>query len=389
MVLEARVPLAWRNLTEHRWRLTSSVAGTAFAVTLMFMQNGFRQAMLDSMVQLVERLDGEVMLVSRSLYSLALPYHFPYRRLVQARGIEGVVGSAPVTIVTRTSFWRNPENGRQERITVIGVNPEDDVIDLEELRASRNQWRRPDTALADTLSRRDRFGTFAAGQSSELSGRRIEIVGTFHLGINSQSNGNLILSERTLAAVFPEHRAESSGDRPITIGVLRVRSGADPARIRDRLQTGLPPDVRVLTRDQLIARERAFWDRVAPVGTVFSIGVVMGFIVGSVICYQVLFADISDRIGEFATLKAIGYGDLQLFGTILLQGFYLALMGYAAGLGVSLGLFRWVREATGLPLDLAHNDPFPILGLTLAMCLGSAALAARKLLTVDPAQLFA
>ncbi len=31
------VPLAWRNLTENRLRLLASVAGTAFAVTLMFM----------------------------------------------------------------------------------------------------------------------------------------------------------------------------------------------------------------------------------------------------------------------------------------------------------------------------------------------------------------
>jgi ABC-type antimicrobial peptide transport system permease subunit len=37
------------------------------------------------------------------------------------------------------------------------------------------------------------------------------------------------------------------------------------------------------------------------------IGVVMGFIVGMAICYQVLYADIGDRLGEFATLKAMGY----------------------------------------------------------------------------------
>ena len=46
----AIIPLAWRNLTENRLRLLASVAGTAFAVTLMFMENGFRQALLDSMV---------------------------------------------------------------------------------------------------------------------------------------------------------------------------------------------------------------------------------------------------------------------------------------------------------------------------------------------------
>jgi putative ABC transport system permease protein len=103
----------------------------------------------------------------------------------------------------------------------------------------------------------------------------------------------------------------------------------------------------------------------------------------------VLFSDISDRLGEFATLKAMGYSNARLFRVVLWQGVYLALFGYLAGLLVSVGLFAWVREATGLPMDLARNDPLAILALTVLMCVASGAYAARKLLSVDPASLFA
>ena len=119
----------------------------------------------------------------------------------------------------------------------------------------------------------------------------------------------------------------------------------------------MPPDVRVLTKDGLIAKEQGFWDHVAPIGTVFSIGVVMGFIVGLAICYQVLFADISERLAEFATLKAMGYSDRRLFAIVVTQAVYLALLGYAAGLGVSLLLFGVVNRATGLPMDLRLPEP--------------------------------
>ena len=163
----------------------------------------------------------------------------------------------------------------------------------------------------------------------------------------------------------------------------------DLIALRARLQSALPADVRVLTLEEFMAKERDFWDKVAPVGTVFYIGVVMGFIVGCAICYQVLFSDISERIGEFATLKAMGYSNLRLLRVVVMQGIYLALLGYLAGLAVSLLLFRWVHEATGLPLDLSRNDPLAILGLSLIMCVLSGAYAARKLLSVDPAQLFA
>ena len=83
------IPLAWRNLTENRRRLLTSVAGTAFAVTLMFMENGFRHAMLDSMVNVIERLDGQVVIVSRTLYTPGDTLRFPYRRVIAGEAHRG------------------------------------------------------------------------------------------------------------------------------------------------------------------------------------------------------------------------------------------------------------------------------------------------------------
>ncbi len=383
------IPLAWRNLTENKRRLLASVAGTAFAVTLMFMENGFRHAMLDSMVNVIERLDGQIVILGRTLYTLAIPYNFPLRRMIQAKGVPDVVDASPVYVVTRFGYWRQPSDGSLDRICVIGVAPGDDVLNLDEVKQNRVRLGEPDTALADALSRSSRFGEFAAGQVSELSGHTIRIIGLFKLGINSQSNGNLIMSDRNLLRIFPDLAGREEGDQRVTIGVLRVRPGADIASVCGALRAALPDDVRVLTLEEFIARERDFWDKVAPIGTVFFIGVVMGFIVGCVICYQVLFSDISDRLGEFATLKAMGYSNFRLFRVVVMQGVYLALLGYAAGLIVSVLLFGWVHEATGLPLDLSRNDPLAILALAVVMCVLSAAYAARKLLSVDPAQLFA
>ena len=113
----------------------------------------------------------------------------------------------------------------------------------------------------------------------------------------------------------------------------------------------------MLTKAGLIAKEQGFWDHVAPIGTVFSIGVVMGFIVGLAICYQVLFSDISERLAEFATLKAMGYSDFRLFcdrrDPVRLPG-PARLPGRA---GVSLLLFGVVHGATGLPMDLRAGMP--------------------------------
>lgn len=382
------VPLAWRNLTENKLRLLASLAGTAFAVALMFMERGFQQSLLESMVGLIRHLDGQLMIVSRTVYTLSVPYGFPHRRIEQARAFPEVEEGVAVSIETRRSFWRSAADGLPRPIRVVAYPPAAHALDLPALEAHRAEWERPGTAMADVRSRTARLGPLDAGTASELSGRSVRIVGTFELGADYQSDGTLVMSEANLLDIFPDRRGPGRGNDDVTVGLLRVRPGVDLDGLRRRIQATLPPDVRVLTREGLIAREQGFWDHVAPIGTVFSIGVVMGFVVGLAICYQVLFADISERLAEFATLKAIGYSDRRLFAIIVAQAVYLALLGYAAGLAVSVLLFSVVHRATGLPMDLRLPEAAGILGLTVLMCVASGCLAARRLASADPARLF-
>jgi putative ABC transport system permease protein len=382
------IPLAWRNLTENRLRLLASLAGAAFAVTLMFMENGFRNALLESMVGLIRRFDGQLFIVSRTVYTLSVPFSFSNRRIEQARGFPEVTSGVPIAIETRRSFWRNPVDGLPRPIRVVAYPPREDALDLPAIKERRADWSRPHTAMADALARTERLGPLANGMVSELSGKTVRILGTFGLGADFQSDGTLVMSDKNLGDVFPDRRGLSRGEDQVTVGLLRVRPGTDVERLRSALEAALPSDVRVLTKDGLIAKEQGFWNHVAPIGTVFSIGVVMGFIVGLVICYQVLFSDISERLAEFATLKAMGYSDFRLFLIIVAQAIYLALLGYLAGLGVSLLLFGVVHAATGLPMDLSLFDAAVILALTVIMCVTSGCLAARRLTSADPAQLF-
>jgi putative ABC transport system permease protein len=388
-------PLAWKNLTESPVRLAASVAGTAFAVTLMFMEMGFRGALLDSMVAVVRDLDGEMFLVSRGLYTLSIPQSFSVRRLEQARSFGDVTSASPFYIETRRSRWRNPTDGLPRRIRVLAFPPERrTLLRLKALDDSLKgglveALKRPDTVVADHLSKPAMYGDFRTERSSELSGRRVAVVETFALGTDFGNDGTVVMSEQNFLSIFPERSGSPLGDAAkIDVGVLRVRLGADLERLRDELQNALPPDVLVLTKSDLVAKEQGFWDKVAPIGTVFSIGVVMGFIVGMAICYQVLYSDVSDRISEFATLKAMGYSNGWLFRRVVEQAVYLALLGYVAGVGVSLLAFREVHRATGLPLVFRPEMAALVLALTVLMCVLSACLAARRLVAADPAQLY-
>src|SRR4029077_18043051 len=120
-----------------------------------------------------------------------------------------------------------------------------------------------------------------------------------------RSNGTILLNEENMLRVFPLRQTSTDwGDTRIDVGVARLQSGVDPEAARAAVARGLPADVIVLTKDELRRKEQNFWEKVTPIGVVFDIGLVMGLIVGSAICYQVLFAEVADRLAEFATLKA-------------------------------------------------------------------------------------
>jgi putative ABC transport system permease protein len=388
MFRQRRIPLAWRNLTENKWRLAASTAGAAFAVVLMLLQNGFRNALLDNMSALIAHMDGELFLTNRLRYMVSHPAPFPRRRLDQALEADGVRAASPLYIDAEQSKWRNPMTGISRGIRVVAFPPRDDVLDLAAVRSQRDDWDRPDVALADERSKETLYGPLRAGTVSELQGKRLRIAGTFALGTDFRSNGTLLLSEQNMLAYYPERRGGSWGETAIDVGVLRLRPGADLARVREDLEARLPADVIVLSKPEFLAKEQQFWENAAPLGAVFNIGVVMGFIVGLAICYQVLFSEISDRLAEFATLKAMGYSNRGLFLVVVAESVYLALLGFGAGLAVSVGLFGWLQDLTGLEMSLKPGGLALILALTVVMCVFAGSLAARRLLAVDPAELY-
>jgi putative ABC transport system permease protein len=114
----------------------------------------------------------------------------------------------------------------------------------------------------------------------------------------------------------------------------------------------------------------------------------MGFVVGAIIVYQILFADVSEHFHEYATLRAIGYSNRFVVGIVMQQAVILAALGFIPGVIVANWLYGNAAEATSLPIYLTRERATNVLLLTLVMCVVSAALAVRKLNRLDPADVF-
>ena len=115
---------------------------------------------------------------------------------------------------------------------------------------------------------------------------------------------------------------------------------------------------------------------------------VLGFVVGMVICYQILTSDVADHLPEYATLKAIGYTNRYLSWVVVQESLILAAAGFVPGIAVTYGTYLLLTDLTGLPLVLTPGRFGLILGLTVVMCVTSGLLAVRKIKKVDPADVF-
>ncbi|MBS3745358.1 MAG: ABC transporter permease DevC, partial [Wenzhouxiangellaceae bacterium] len=267
-------------------------------------------------------------------------------------------------------------------------DPQHDILDAPGFDEARTLLARQNVVAFDAASRPE-FGpvadAFGRGEPvvTEINDREMELVSLFEMGTSFGIDGTILTSDDNWLRLFP--------DRPrndIQLGLMQLEAGADADAVRARLESYLPEDVLVMTRAGFAEREKEYWNSATPIGYIFAFGAIMGFIVGGIIVYQILFADVSEHLNEYATLRAIGYKNRFVAGIVLQQAAILAVLGYMPGVMIVHWLYGVAAGATRLPLYITPDRAVTVFLMTLAMCAISALLAIRKVGRLDPAEVF-
>ncbi len=386
-----QTPLAWKNLTSSPSKCLLAATGVGFAVVLMFMQIGFRNALLDSNVQIFKLFSADLIVISRARYNVSTEQRFPRYLLEQATAQKGIQTSCAVYAERGTASIQ-VEGSKSRPIRVIAMQLVKEFFDDPELYDQLLAADKQNAGLVDRRSKNEYgFGSDSAAlreQHIELNKKAISIVDQFTLGTDFAHDGTVLISERMLPNFFPWRSRSGSPLDVIDIGLLRAEPGADLLAMRDQIQQLAPDQIQVFLTQDLINQELRFWSRSTPVGVIFGIGTIMGLVVGAIICYQIQFTDISEHMPEFATLKAMGYRPFYFWSLILCQSLYLACLGFIPGLLISWGLYALLAEASGLVMRMTWDRILLVWLLTLAMCVVSGVLAIRNLFRADPASLF-
>jgi ABC-type antimicrobial peptide transport system permease subunit len=159
----------------------------------------------------------------------------------------------------------------------------------------------------------------------------------------------------------------------------------DPEALRQRL--GELPGVTALARAEIIDNQRRVLGRIydGPLGLMVAIAFLVGVLVVGLITYSATV----ERRHEYGVLKAIGGGNLVLYGVVAAQALVAAvtgaLLGVAMGLGAS-ALLEAIRPQFNIAIE-----PWAVgaaLAASLLMAMLGSLIPARAIARLAPSEVF-
>ena len=370
-----RIGFVLRGYLEKPSRTLAAVLGVTLPVVSILIQFGFYGAVMTTSTQFYRHLRFDLVLLSPDYLVFSRPGSIARSRLTQALAVSGVREVDPLYVGFQD--WKAPRADAVQQILVLGVDPERNPFSAV---TDPARLRRRDTLLFDRRSRRD-LGVWKGGMVAELGSRAMDVTDTFAFGPGFSALGLCVVSDRTF------ERLAKRSDR-VSIGLVQVDDSRPPEVVAQRLHEILPNDVVIETREQLLARERSYWRSATSLGVNLAVGCGVALLVGIIVIYNVLSSDISNRLSEYATLKAMGFDDGLLSSLIRIQAGGFALMAFLPSLGLAEVGYWITRKETFLPVSMSWFRVAGVLGLGIAMSLISAGLALKRLERADPGDLF-
>ena len=381
----SRIPISWLLLVRYRNKFITALAGIIFATVLIHSQLALRAALFDSSVRIFKDLNADIVIVNRLNVASTLFHSFDRARLYQLRRYREVSYVTPLRY--GFSRWRYPGFREGRLVIVIGFDPRLNVFHQQDIQSQQQLLNIDGNILYDQLSREE-FGPIKKNffdkdkVTLSINKKPAKVVGLVKMGTSFSYDASFLTSLSSYQ-IF-----SNSNSRNIEIGLIKLQSGVDPDVFLDSIRSDVSNDLKAYTLDQFIRFEQDYWDEAKPIGFVFGFNSVLGFVVGMLILYQILYTDVSHHLSEFSTLLSLAFTYNQIKLIVFYESMYLAVIGYPIGLTVSSFLFVLISSATGLPVSLTFGRSLGCFFVILFMSSMSALIAIKKLDEANPVEVF-
>jgi len=363
--------LAWRNLVRQPLRFLLTLVGIGFAVFLMMFQGSLLAGFLRAASKIIDTADADIWIAARGVGFFDFPNTIPAPAAAEAYGVPGVAEVRKA--VVGLTFWKRPAGSRK---TIVVVGAEAGMTD----RLPTAGAAAPPGEVVVDVSDRTALGISALPLDVEIGDRRARVTRT------GSGFASFLGSPYVFAGYSDAMRyLHVDPDRTMFL-LVRVGRGHDLGAVEAALRRRFP-DLQVWSRDDFSRSARQYWLLQTGAGGALLTAALLGFVVGTVISSQTMYATTMENLEEFATLAAMGAARAFIVGIVLTQAVFSGILG--AVLGLALEHFASGAARAFVAWIYAPGWLAPAMGAAaLCMC-GVASLASiRKALGVEPGRVF-
>jgi putative ABC transport system permease protein len=238
------------------------------------------------------------------------------------------------------------------------------------------------------------FGTVAVINDSDLQTLRVSSlpvtieVGGSRVDVVALTTGfAMVLGTPLLFTDLADVRRFSAGGQPLVNFILvRVRADYSVTAVRDALRERFT-NYDVWTKKEFSLRSRHYWLTSTGVGGALVLAATLAFLIGVSVVAQTIYSQTSERIEEYATLRAMGASSWYVVSIVLCQSLICGAVGVVLGLLAADHFFVIAKRSLAwivLPIWLK----VAVVVAVALMCIFAASVGARPATSVEPARVF-
>ncbi|MBM3983495.1 MAG: FtsX-like permease family protein [Planctomycetes bacterium] len=367
---------ALQTLWHERARYASGVLAVTFSAVLIALQCGLMLGLFKITSIPIDNTTADIWVGSTAVPSVDLGKPIPMSYLSRVQGTPGVTSVEPY-IANFANFTR-ASGGTELCFLLAGQIDHGSAGAAVPLsREQLDALTLPNSIIVDESDLK-RLGLDGGEGKAKINGKDVKLVGTVK-GLKSLAAPWVFCSLHTARHLLgfllpPDH---------VTYLLARCESPARAKEVVAELKERHAGDMGAYTAEEFSTGSRLYWLLRTKAGIAIGYAALLGLVVGSVITAQTLYSATAANAKEFAILLALGIPRWRISLMVLMQSFWVGIVGIVLSYPACLALKAAARQV-GADVDLRWEVLAGTAVVTVGMALVSGLFALRSVRQIEP-----
>lgn len=361
--------IARQNLFSEKGRFLITAGGVAFSVILILLLLGLYQGWSTQITKSLGAIDADLWVGQKGSRDLSHSLSLLPIDLLEKLQNQAKVKTVSPFIARQLTFELN---GKETHLYLMGVDS-NNLVKPYKIKMGKNRPLKGEIIIDQAFAQKENV---RLGDSLMIQKKSFKVVGV-SLG------GNLLVY--TFALVDETDLIDLLQFQKFTNYFL-IKTNGDVDEAQNLLKKEFP-ELSIVKKEQFLKNNAALLaETFLPI---IGVLLLIAALIGIAVIGLTIFTATVEKSREYGVLKALGFTDRQLFAISLIQSIIAGFFGLLAG-NILAPLLAFLAQTItgGFLYQVGFQEIILVAVLTLIMSIVASLLPLRRILSIDPAQVF-